>query len=74
VNIQPFIEAFPYLWGGTSTQRGRLCGFTKTIYFLNGIVSTRDASQQIHTGLFDKLFPGDLYFLKTGKTETTKDV
>lgn len=40
----------PYLWGGTSTKGVDCSGFTKTSYFLNGIVIPRDASQQALVG------------------------
>ncbi len=40
----------PYLWGGTSPKGLDCSGFTKTSYFLNGIVLPRDASQQALVG------------------------
>ncbi|WP_316849592.1 C40 family peptidase [Pedobacter agri] len=40
----------PYLWGGTSIKGVDCSGFTKTSYFLNGVVIPRDASQQALIG------------------------
>lgn len=40
----------PYLWGGTSVKGMDCSGFTKTSYFLNGIILPRDASQQAMVG------------------------
>jgi hypothetical protein len=70
----------PYLWGGTSTKGMDCSGFTKTVYYLNGIILQRDASQQANDGeLVDtkdgwqNLQAGDLLFFGTKAKENNKE-
>lgn len=58
----------PYLWGGTSSKGVDCSGFTKNSYYSQGIILTRDASQQVRYGehpdfnKIETLQPGDLLF------------
>ncbi|WP_242916253.1 C40 family peptidase [Pontibacter liquoris] len=80
VQTSKSLLGLPYLWGGTSFKGVDCSGFTKTVYFMNGLVLPRDASQQVHIGeLVDtskgwqNMRPGDLLFFgvpaKDGKPE-----
>jgi len=62
----------PYLWGGTSAKGFDCSGYTKTVYFLNGVLLPRDADQQARVGEavdtsdeLENLKPGDLMFFGT---------
>lgn len=77
VDTSKKLMGVPYLWGGTSTKGMDCSGFTKTIYFLNGMIIPRDASQQVHTGIpiddtgsFKNLEPGDLLFFGRKASES----
>ena len=80
VNTAESLTGLPYLWGGTSSKGVDCSGYTKTIYFMNGLIIPRDASQQIHEGKlidsvgdFDKLAVGDLLFFGRKASDSTKE-
>ena len=80
VETSKTLMGVPYLWGGTSTKGMDCSGFTKTVYFLNGMVIPRDASQQVHAGKsidsvqnFENLERGDLLFFGRKATDSTAE-
>jgi SH3-like domain-containing protein len=77
-NLEPDVAAImsfakqmmgsPYLWGGASSKAADCSGFTKLVFYMQGLILARDASQQvkygehIDIGNFDNLQEGDLLF------------
>jgi len=78
INIKPDVNTvitfakrmmgFPYIWGGASTKAVDCSGFTKLMYYTQGIILARDASQQVKYGQpidisnIENLEKGDLLF------------
>ncbi len=80
VNTAMQLTGVPYLWGGTSAKGMDCSGYTKTVYFMNGHILPRDASQQVHAGEtvdeskdFEQLQPGDLLFFGRAATDSTRE-
>ncbi len=78
INLQPQVQPIltvarqmmgsPYLWGGASSKAMDCSGFAKLVYYMQGVILTRDASQQAQYGEpidfndRNNLQPGDLLF------------
>ncbi len=67
----------PYFWGGTSSKSVDCSGLTKTSYYTQGVILTRDASQQVRYGShpdftdYRNLQPGDLIFFGNSPQRVT---
>jgi gamma-D-glutamyl-L-lysine dipeptidyl-peptidase len=82
-NLQPKVQTIlkiakqmmgsPYLWGGASSKATDCSGFVKLVYYSQGIILARDASQQARYGESidftdrNNLQPGDLLFFGSTK-------
>jgi gamma-D-glutamyl-L-lysine dipeptidyl-peptidase len=79
LNRAASMMGIPYLWGGSSSKGVDCSGYVQSVYFMNGLVVPRDASQQALYGKpvdisenYERLEPGDLLFF--GKPERISHV
>ncbi len=77
INLAKKFNGLPYLWGGTSSKALDCSGFTSLVYFMNGVLLQRDASQQTKYGKiittkyeYSDLKKGDLLFFGRPVSDT----
>ncbi len=78
-------SAFHTCWGGTSIKNVDCSGLVRNVYFANGVLLPRNASQQARVGEdlgifkdngdvdWSGLLPGDLLFWGKAATDSTKE-
>jgi hypothetical protein len=77
LSVAKKMMGFPYLWGGASSKAADCSGFVKLVFYTQGIILARDASQQVRYGETvefsnkDKLQPGDLLFFGSSLQHVT---
>lgn len=59
IDVAKTMIGVPYLWGGTSVKGVDCSGFTKTAYYMNGLILPRDASQQARAGIAVDIMTGE---------------
>ena len=77
--MAPDLKRFMISSMDSTSSKGMDCsGFTKTVYFMNGLIIPRDASQQIQAGRdvdpelnFSDLLKGDLMFFGRKATDSS---
>lgn len=81
INLARQFTGRPYLWGGTSSRAMDCSGFSKTVYFMNGVILARDASLQARHGKlvqsgesFSQFQPGDLLFFGRMTADSTERI